>query len=591
MGGIEGIWWLPAKSSTGYLILSNPSGKPVSGSLVLSSLSKNVRIPLGIGPGQTKRIDLREALGPSNIAAIGGLTLSLPGNESLSATEIVFDELTGLAAIMKLFDREPDDQPVNHILRAPMMALSQPDQGLGFPNGTTLIPRIFLRNAGSGPAQVSLTVDWRSESKTGELALTRLALAPGEVRVVSLMEGQIPLDATWGTVKLAYSGRRADLVAVALSYDEDYRYGLQTPFSENLSRMWAGGMWHVDPTHNTFITTGNAGSESTAAEVTLFYNGGKSKYRIEKMLSSGQQLWLDVGRLIHDQVPDSDGRTLAPDTMTGSYELRDLDHATVGELYEGKLIIDKTYGHAAYGCGTCCGDGVPTLLPSPFGGPPDINNTDVMQSLEQCTGDLIDLADDAYNWNSTNTAVATLPTKVLHTVAVGSASGSGTVYVQADHPAPRCPMAYYSPSQQVVVAKLTCTSSVTRGGTATCTATGPSGSTFSNWKFTDGSNNTVTSTSTSSTWSGVMVTGGTVSVTVTSSGKSASPTAQITVNNRTNFAFSAVSPTAENNGFSGDGCTVNVPSPPAKTGGCCWGLLPGPILLVEHRSRRGWGAQ
>ena len=120
MGGIEGIWWLPAKSSSRFLILSNPSGQMVRGSLVLSSPSKNLRIPLGIGPGQTKRIDLREALGPSNIAAIGGLTLSLPRNESLSATQIVFDEVTGLAAIMKLFDREPGDQPVNHILRAPM---------------------------------------------------------------------------------------------------------------------------------------------------------------------------------------------------------------------------------------------------------------------------------------------------------------------------------------------------------------------------------------------------------------------------------------------------------------------------------------
>ncbi len=455
MGGIEGMWWLPAQSSTDYLILSNPSRKPVSGSLVLSSASANRRIPLGIGPGQTKRVDLRQALGPSNIAAIGGLTLSLPGNESLSATQIVFDEVTGLAAIMKLFDREPDDQPRNHLLRAPMMALSQPDPGLGFPNGTTLIPRIFLRNAGSGPTQVSLTVNWRSESKTGELAAPRLTLSPGEVKVINLADQQkswqIPADATWGTVNLSYEGRRADLVAVAVSYDKDNRYGLQTPFSENISHMWAGGMWHVDPTHNTFITTGNAGSESTAAEVMLFYNGGKSKYRLEKMLSPGQQLWLDVGRLIHDQVPDSDGRTLAPDTMSGSYELRDLDHATVGQLYEGKLIIDKTYGHAAYGCGTCCGDGVPTLLPDPFGGPPGINNTDVMQSLEQCTGDLIDLADDAYNWNSTNTAVATLPTKVLHTVAVGSATGSGTVYVQADHPAPRCPMAYYSPTQPISV--------------------------------------------------------------------------------------------------------------------------------------------
>lgn len=259
--------------------------------------------------------------------------------------------------------------------------------------------------------------------------------------------------------------------------------------------MWAGGMWHVDPTHNTLITTGNAGSESTAAEVTLFYNGGKSKYRMEKMLAPSQQLWLDVGHLVHDQVPDSDGRTLPPDTMTGSYELRDLDHATVGQLYEGKLIIDKTYGHASYGCGTCCGDGVPTLLPNPFGGPPGINNTDVMQSLEQCTGDLIDLADSAYGWKSSNTTVATLPTKVLHTVAVGSATGSGTVYVQADKPAPRCPMAYYTPQQPVnvqptvsVSCQLTDMALNSFASTATCFATvNPTGGTFT-WE----SNNTKT---------------------------------------------------------------------------------------------------
>ena len=85
---------------------------------------------------------------------MGGLTLSLPGRESLSVTQIVFDEVTGLAAIMKLFDREPDDEFKDHTLLAPMMALSLPDEGLGFPTGTTLIPRLFLRNAGSGQARV-----------------------------------------------------------------------------------------------------------------------------------------------------------------------------------------------------------------------------------------------------------------------------------------------------------------------------------------------------------------------------------------------------------------------------------------------------
>lgn len=155
-GGIEGVWWLPAQSSTDYIILSNPSKKIVNGSLVLSSTTANRRIPLAIGAGQTTRIDVRQVLGASSTGAMGGLTLTLPGNESLSATQIVFDEVMGLAVILKLFDREPDDQPKSHTLLAPMMALSQPDQGLGFPSGTTLIPRIFLRNAGPGPAKVSL---------------------------------------------------------------------------------------------------------------------------------------------------------------------------------------------------------------------------------------------------------------------------------------------------------------------------------------------------------------------------------------------------------------------------------------------------
>jgi hypothetical protein len=115
-------------------------------------------------------------------------------------------------------------------------------------------------------------------------------------------------------------------------------------------------------------------------------------------------------------------------------------------------VIDKTYGHASYGCATCCGYSTPTLLPDPFVGPPDINNTDVMQSIEQCGGEEVDLAGDAYDWSSTNTTVATLPTKVLHTVAIGSATGSGTVYVQGTHPAPQCPMVYFGPVQPIAVA-------------------------------------------------------------------------------------------------------------------------------------------
>ena len=216
-------------------------------------------------------------------------------------------------------------------------------------------------------------------------------------------------------------------------------------------------MWHVDATQNTLITTGNGGSEETTAEVTLFYNGGKSRYRMEKMLAPGQQLWLDVGHLVRDQVADADGHTLPPDTMTGSYELRDLDHALVGSLYEGKLVIDKTYGHASYGCSTCCGYSTTVLGPSPFGGPPGIYNSDFIHATQTCGGYIDDVTDGGYNWGSGNFGVATLPNSTLHTVAVGSATGNTRIDLESSHPEPsgNCLTTTRAPQQSVSVTSVT----------------------------------------------------------------------------------------------------------------------------------------
>ena len=198
------------------------------------------------------------------------------------------------------------------------------------------------------------------------------------------------------------------------------------------------------------------GTEPTAAEVTLFYNGGKDKYRVEKMLAAGQQIWLNLGELIHNQVPDAEGRTIPPETTSGSYELRDLDHGLVGQLYEGKLVIDKTFGHAAYGCGSCCGYSQVQLTPSPFAGPPGIDNNDIIQATDPCNGQVVDVTYGGNSWQSSNTAVATLPTRTLHTVAVGNATGSALIQLTSPGPSHQgnCPMIKWATSQGVCVATL-----------------------------------------------------------------------------------------------------------------------------------------
>jgi len=227
-----------------------------------------------------------------------------------------------------------------------MMALSQPDRSLGFPAETKLEPRIFLRNASALSATITPTVNWRTDNGSGHSPLPRLKLRAGQMTVLNLADfqtsHQIPEDATSGTVTLNYKGRSGDLVAVAMSYDQTNRYGLQTPFSEIMNHLFKGRMWHADSLHDALITTGNGGTEPTKAQITLFYNAGKDKYRVEQTLAPGEQIWLNVGEVISKQFPDSDGNTIPHEVMFGSYELRDLGHPVVGLLYEGKLIVDKT---------------------------------------------------------------------------------------------------------------------------------------------------------------------------------------------------------------------------------------------------------
>jgi len=124
-----------------------------------------------------------------------------------------------------------------------------------------------------------------------------------------------------------------------------------------------------------------------------------------------------------------------------------------------------------------------------------------------------------------------------------------------------CPIVTRGAGGSDNVSTLSCSSSITRGNSATCSVTGaPSGATFSNWKFTDSSNNTVTSNNTNSSWSGTMVTGGTVSVTVASGSSSTPLSASITVTNR-NWHTSPATPAEVANGT-----LIALPQPPQNTG-------------------------
>jgi hypothetical protein len=129
----------------------------------------------------------------------------------------------------------------------------------------------------------------------------------------------------------------------------------------------------------------------------------------------------------------------------------------------------------------------------------DIDNQEFVHANDTCSGTVDDVTGSGYDWSSSDTAVATLPTSMLHTVAVGKATGSTLAKLQWAHP-PGFPAQIFGPQQPVAVTPTVTISGSTylamlhsgstgSGNTTTLTATGnPSGGTYS-WTAVSGQGN------------------------------------------------------------------------------------------------------
>lgn len=437
----ESIWWLPKETADGFVIVSNLS--PRAANVRLNAWGsrgvRRVQRALKIESGNTERVTFRDLLRdflPSD--TYGGLQVTVDGDASaVHVSEIVFDETIPFSAILKVFRRDPSAHQEDQAVRAPLVAMKQPDPTLGLPQGTVLKPMVFLRNTSGATVKPKLQVSWHAKAVDGKSVQDIDTLAPFETRVIDLSQfqkpGMISPDALWSTVTLSYPGRAHDLVAVQATYDDSGQYGVQSPFTNNLSSKWMGGQWRVDATHNSLITTGNAGNKPARVAVTLFYNRGRNRYDMpEQELPPGGQLWIDVGKLIRERTPDKNGNPLPLDVASGGYTIEDLADRAVGYLFESKVITDKTYGHAMYGCGGCCNVPSPAFDESstwieldPTGLLKGDSTGFLVKGTDACTGQEVDLTGSSWGWVSTNTSIAT----VDYTTVTGV--NDGTAYVQS----------------------------------------------------------------------------------------------------------------------------------------------------------------
>jgi len=466
VGSREGIWWLPKDTTSDYLILTNQGTNTLPLDLSLYDASgKQATQKVLLGPAETTRYSIRKLILASGLTgSYGGIKISTSAHGgSLDSLHFLFDETAGFSAILKMFDYNPNAKleerdyarTATWTLRAPMLALSNPDPALAFPPGTKLLPQVLIRNTTAEPIDAALRFNWRTADSTGKAPGPALRLAPYETRridVAALQDGAIlPKEANWTSVIITTNSKPDELMAVAASYDQTLKYGAQTPFSDQLTFRWEGGMWEYDPYHSSIITAGNGGTKPTQAAFTIFYNQGTQRYDMEQTLQPDEQMWIDVGKLIREHVPDKNGMALPPALTSGSYEFRDLTNRGVGTLFEGKVIYDKTYGHVAYGCAACCGYAVISAalaydpLGVPFGGPAG----QAVIAPDMCLGGaLADVSDIFWGaWSTASSSIATVDTYGTHTgVSVGSTTSQTRGCLNNNDSRLNCPRQCTQPS-------------------------------------------------------------------------------------------------------------------------------------------------
>ena len=462
----EGVWWLPRSTVRDNLVIANASDKPNQGLLTIYDASgKFTRQAVQLSPRQTLRFSIGDLVKSAGLTGTyGGFTFQIAERSgSVDTVHFLYDETSGFSALMKMFDHDLAVKPEERAFLgnsawttwAPMLALQTPDRALALPKDVQLQPQILLRNTTLKPQTAYVTLTWRGDSGTGTFGLQPIQLRSFQTQLIDVaalqQKGKIPLDAHWALVEISSSTARPDdIMAVAASYDSTGRYGAQTPFSDQLADHWVAGEFEVDATHNSLIAISNVGNKPASTQITFHYNHGQSHYEMLKTIPPGDQLWLNMADIIRGAVPDKNGTTFPLDLNSATYDIRQLKAVSHPTIFEGKIIVDKTNGHLAYGCVSCCGYTSVAMVPSSITDVVGNHVLDAVVAQNACSAPPPeDVTGSAYNWVTTNPSVATMSANLVTLVGPGSTNGSAQVDLLWGNRLKTCPTQPHIASQSI----------------------------------------------------------------------------------------------------------------------------------------------
>ncbi len=320
----EGIWWRQTKVTGGFLSLTDTALDPIvvsveffdaAGELALTKqvlVAKHSTVQMDLGPMfdqiKTDRGTLRVTYtGPSyGLAVEGGLE----------------DDVAGYSAGIRFMQFQPDSADILKTISYTSAGVmtGKPDPEMEFPSGTIFAPYSMIANRTNRTITVALSAAFQQGSSSTEKSLPDIQLAPHSTVKTDIAAGLKaagldPLE--YVNLRFSFMGKEGDLLITAGSVDASNDFVFEvTPVIQAKSDSKIICLWQVYNDTSSMISLWNYAQKDQDFVLTLLYSGGS--YKIPVSLAAGVSKTIDVGKLIHQQIPDALGNTIPTTVSQGS---------------------------------------------------------------------------------------------------------------------------------------------------------------------------------------------------------------------------------------------------------------------------------
>jgi hypothetical protein len=422
----EGMWWKQEKNVSGFLGLSNVTGKAINATVQLTGDANQQlgRFQVTVSPHGTKIVALDQLATVADTA--GGVYVTHDGPErGLDINGGLEDLAVGYSARLRTLPQlQPSSTSQTNAMSFSQLGLmtGAADPMMNLPSGTVFSPYSVVRNISDQPGLLTPELWWMSGGSPQSVRLPQMAVPPHQtlnLNVSSLLTAA-GLKNFSGSVNLILntSAPAGALVMSSGSVDQKntYVFEVQTHAVETGAAKQLC-FWSTGNGDDTMLTLWNAADEPQDLSFTLFYSGGQYVYPIH--LGSRETRNLNVSDVLHSSIPDASGNVIPAGITEGSAEIA----GSLGEQQQILVGLDSAvYNVRKATCGnvcwTCTGVTGGFITPAPV---KVVKTANVTATFIENSATGSQFTESA-SWTSNNTAVATVGggTGVVHGVAAGS---------------------------------------------------------------------------------------------------------------------------------------------------------------------------